>query len=257
MTTDFHSRSELYLFNVKSEQWTCNRNVRKLFMYGSNTNRALLYSSHLQRFLGCAGFPAPPPLKAWSALLLGGRKADPGMGWGQGARAQFEPKDRIATLLLSSLPLDGAPLPHWCLTNNKPEPGRWPVASSIWFGRNFCSSIELCWLRTRLPLQASLPGRWTPLAASLPAWRTVTEPELEHRSSTPPPLPAKPVLPTAQANHCRNCPPKVPKTTRSPGGHETVVPGVCPAPPSGLAVRPPPSSMSSTNSGPARLPPSR
>ena len=75
-----------------------------------------------------------------------------------------------------------------CLTNNKPERGRWPVAGcSIWLERNFSSSIELLAVEWRCvhtaPLQRhkrSFPPHSPPDARSL-------NPRLNTEAPSPPP----------------------------------------------------------------------
>ena len=128
MTIDFHSRSELYLFNVKSEQWTCNRNVRKLFMYGSNTNPALLYSSHLQRFLACAGFPPPlPPPQSLVRSVTRWEKSGPWDGLRAGSKSSIRAQRQNCNVAALISPARWSSPPPLML--DKQQTWAWPVAS--------------------------------------------------------------------------------------------------------------------------------
>ena len=135
---------------------------------------------------------------------------------------------------------------------DKQQTWAWPVASGQHLiVKKFLLEHWTLVVRTRLPLQASLPGR-SPRCLTRRLthghWTRPT-PKLHSsssRQSSPAHRSSRPLFAALRGSQKWGA-------RRAWDGSSCV----CPAPPSGLPVRPPPSSMSSTNSGPARLPPSR
>ena len=177
--------------------------------------------------------PPPAPPQSLVRSVTRWEKSGPWAGLGVRDRElNFSPKTangKVALLPQSCLLARWRhPAPHWCLTNNQPEPGRWPVAS-IWFGRNFCSSIELCCCVRDCRSKRHSPGR-SPrtLPHSPPDARS-----LNPRRNTEAPLLLLLLFPPSQS-----CPPLKPtivscpskahqKIVTNPGGDDTVFSGVC------------------------------